>query len=65
MAYDDNTHKPQYLSGTPEAFHSDVTHCFSVNMSSEEEDVCVVWWMRVSLRMEVTRREYWVHPYFN
>jgi len=41
VAHDGKTHNPQYVSATPEAFHSDVTHCFSVNMSSEEEDICV------------------------
>ena len=33
-------HDPQHVSATPEVFHSDVTHCFSVNTSLEEEDMC-------------------------
>jgi hypothetical protein len=48
----------RYVPSTPEAIHPGDTHCFSMNMSSDEQDVFVIWWMR-RLKKKVTRRQYW------
>jgi hypothetical protein len=38
--------------------------CCSIDLSSDEEDVFVVWWMKRRLKKK-TIRKCWVHPYFN
>lgn len=50
---------------TPEVIYCDHMHCFSMNVSPDKEDTFVVWLLGLRIKKEVTRREYWVQPYFN
>jgi len=43
----------------------DDVHCFSTNMSLDEEDILVTSWTRLRLNKQATTRKWWVNPYFN
>ena len=40
-------------------------HGFVVDVSSDEEGMFVIWLIEKKIKEKVTRRKYWVHPYFN
>jgi hypothetical protein len=36
-----------------------------MNITSDEEDLFVIWWTKGRSKNEITRRKYWVHHRFN